>query len=340
MANFRVIQEDPLRYKEQILQFWTEYLPGTPPGRFEWLQDGNPSGPALWFFALESKTSELAGVISILPAEIIRQGKKIRAGILGDFMVSKKYRVFGPNFLLPRAVRNNSAGLGFQLIYTIPNAESEKIARREGFHQAGVVHTFVKPLRIAPYVNKYMHPLAARLVSPLVDMGLRITSRELSVSSRGLFQEVSEIDGSFEHFWHAIRQNQPDMIGDHRPAYLQWKYFQNPLHTFRILTYRERADGNLLGYLVFTMHESKMHIYDVIALHKKYACKLLKETIKRGRKERCQSIQMQILETNPLLPVVRSFRFINARDDVNLLFSSEEAWNFEGFSFFAGNRNL
>jgi hypothetical protein len=340
MSNFHIVQEDPSRYREQILQFWKEYLPGTPPSRFEWMHRGNPAGPSRWFFAFDSKTNELAGVISIMPTEIILQRQKIRAGILGDFMISKKYRVFGPNLLLPRAVRNNLAQLDLKFIYTIPNAESEKTAKREGFNIVGIVHNFVKPLSIRHYLNKYMHPLVTRLLSPLVDIGLRIFSRELYIPATGYFKEVAEIDNSFEHFWHEIQKKQTDMIGDHQPAHLTWRYLQNPLYTFRVLTYRKNPAGNLLGFIVFTIHQNKLYIYDVIALDKRYTYKLLKKMIKIGRKVNCLSIHIQILETNPLLPVIKSFRFIDAHDDVNLLFYSEQTWDFGKFNFFAGNRNL
>lgn len=94
--SFLIINENPLVFKDYILKMWEENLPGTSPQRLDWMNGSYPAGPSVWYFALEPKTSVLAGVISAMPKDLFFDGKKTRARIFGDFMSLPKYRAFGP----------------------------------------------------------------------------------------------------------------------------------------------------------------------------------------------------------------------------------------------------
>jgi len=71
MAAFQVVHtKDPSRYREQILRLWDAYLPGTPPGRFDWMIEGNPAGPASVYVFKSSIPIDLR----ILSLHIISKG--------------------------------------------------------------------------------------------------------------------------------------------------------------------------------------------------------------------------------------------------------------------------
>lgn len=340
MANYYVIQNDPIQYKEMILKFWEDYLPGTPPGRLEWMNNGNPAGPAIWFFAFEEKSNELAGIISIMPKNIIQNGQSIRVGILGDFMVNKKYRVFGPNLLLLRTAQESLSNLGLKFIYTIPNLGSEGLIKRVGFKEIGVLHHFAKPLKISHYLNKRINSFTAHLISPFMDLALKIISRETYTSARGYFEEALRIDESFDLLWDKIRLNQSIIIGVHSSIYLNWRYFHNPLYKFRVLTYRKDSKGDVLGFIVFTIDQNKLYIYDIIALNKIHIYKLLKKIVRIGRNENCLSINIGVFSTNPVLRIIKSSGFLNAKEDFSLFSFSEHECSFEGCNFLYGDRNI
>ena len=62
MGKFTILKtEDASPYRDQILEFWDEYLAETPPGRFEWMCEGNPAGPATWFIAFEEGMERFSG---------------------------------------------------------------------------------------------------------------------------------------------------------------------------------------------------------------------------------------------------------------------------------------
>jgi hypothetical protein len=340
MERFHIIQADPMQYKAHILKFWEEYLPGTPPGRLKWMETGNPAGPAIWLCAFDNKTNEIAGMISVTPKEFILKDKTVRSGILGDFMVGSKYRVFGPNLILPKTVLSNMQKLDFKFIFTIPNAESEKLIKRVGFKSAGVMHSLVKLLKTRHYLNKYLNSFAGRLISPFTDIGLRIISRETYISAAGVFEETSVIDETFDLLWNKIKLQQPHMIGDHSPSYITWRYLQNPLYKFRVLTYKEEFKGDLLGFIVFTIDQGKLYIFDIIAVSRTYIHKLLKKIVGIGWNENCLSINIDVFETNPLLPILKSFRFFDARGDIAVYSFGEHSGSFQDCCFFGGDRNI
>ena len=339
MSKFQIIRTDPVQFKTQILDFWDKYLPGTPPARFEWLKHGNPAGPAIWLFAIESDNNEIAGMMSIMPKDMIRTGRIIRAGILGDFMIHSKYRVFGPNLMLLKTALADRTELGFALLYTVPNAHSVPLIKRAGANSVGNFKNFVKPLEAKHYLRKHMDPFSQRLLAPFVDTGLRLISKDTYLSSKGFFEEISGIDESFDLLWNIVKGSLV-MAGDHSSSYLEWKYLLNPHHGFRVLTIKERAGGSLLGFVVFTVDQNRLNIYDMAALNKASVNQLLMKIVLIGRAENCISINVSIFETNPLMPSFRSFRFLDAKTDFVVFSSGEEQWPGSGCYLFSGDRNI
>jgi hypothetical protein len=340
MERFHIKQVDPMLYKERIVSFWKEYLPGTPSARLEWMNRENPLGPAIWFFAFDKESDDLAGLISIIPKNVVLNGNTIRCGILGDFIVAKKYRVFGPNLLLLRTVTMNLTNLGFDFIYGIPNQASEGPLKRVGFKNVGVMHSLVKPLKTDYYLQKYTGLSFSKILSPFANSALKALSKESWVSSRGFFEESTVLNGSFNILWDEIKHQQSNMIGEHSQEYLRWRFCQNPLYKFRILTYRNSEDDKLLGFLFFTIYQNKLYIYDIIAKDHAHISQLLKKLFVIGRTENCISINIEIFERNPLLTVLKSFRFFNANKDLKV-FSFGKIEPLYGSSYFlCGDRNI
>ena len=153
MAKFKILQTEPFELKSTILKFWEKYLPGTSPERFDWLQS-NPEGPTVWLFAFDVESNELAGTISIMKRDMFLNGKLIHAGVIGDFMVSDKYRVFGPAIQLQKAVIESKRDLNLDFLYTVPNPASLKLSLRVGFLEKIKMRHMVRPLKMDQYILK------------------------------------------------------------------------------------------------------------------------------------------------------------------------------------------
>jgi hypothetical protein len=344
MSKFRIIQTEPSQFKEQILEFWRNYLPGTPPKRFEWMNHGNPAGPAVWFFALEETSKELAGTLSLTPKNIVTNGRTIRACILGDLMVDTRYRVYGPNLQLMRAVPAELARLGFKLAYTVPNAHSEQLLIRIGMKKVGAFKILVKPLNGGYYLAKYskMNSFLRSLLTPVINAGLRMASKETYITSKGIFEEITRGEELPDSLWNSVRDNF-SFTGERSPAYLEWKYFQNPFKDFHVIAFRHSAGRGPSGYIVYRIDQNILKIYDIIALNKTAFEMLLNKVIDIGRGKDCISVRVDIFEKNPLLTKFKYFGFFNATNTkwyCPIYSMGEEQWSDNGSYLFGSDRNL
>jgi len=339
MPKFLVIQKDPQEYKEEILQFWREYLPDTPPERFEWMQCGNPAGPAIWFFACEENSTKLAGTLSIMPRELSCSGQTLRAGILGDYMVSGEYRVFGPALQILKTALAHLSPLQFNFFYTIPNPDSTKMIQRAGLSAGMLLRHLAKPINLGHYLSKRMSPWLARMIAPCAAPGLNLLSREAWCRVNDDVAETPVIDESFDQLWYRIKSTHFAIVGDLSAAYLNWRYFKNPLYAFRLLTVRNQSQGELLGYAFFTISDGKLDIFDLVFLEKRHALILLKKLSRIAKDEDCTAIYCRSLEANPCYPTLKACNYFDARDDAHVFFYGREldgtAWH-----FFSGERNI
>jgi hypothetical protein len=184
-----------------------------------------------------------------------------------------------------------------------------------------------------------MSPWLARLSAPCIAQGLRLCSRETFCSTQGTVMETTEIDASFDLLWNKIKKTQSGIVRDLSSAYLNWRYFKNPLYKFRVLTYRIHPQGELLGYIFFTINDNRLEIYDLFSLKRNYAYMLLKKITHIAREEKCIAIYSRILETNPWLTTLKACNFFDAKDDALVFFHGQELHDKEWY-FFSGERNI
>ena len=320
MAVFNIIRtDDPARHRDQILRFWQAYLPGTPPERLAWMNSGNPAGAAVWFLAFEKGRDELAGTATLMPRRMYHADREIRAGILGDFMVDERYRVFGPNLQLLRAALGSQDDLGLAFIYTIPNTASLKVAERVGIREITALRCLARPLDLRFYLGKYLSaPLAAAL-APAAGLALRLSSRETRLRRPPRVVETAAVGESFERFWELIRRTAHGLIGDRSAAYLRWRYLHNPLSRFRILVCDGGNAAEFGGYAVFCVSEgSRMEIYDIAALDKARRDALVKRLIAVGRAERRQALYFYAPAQGWRSGELHPFRFLDTKDTLHL----------------------
>jgi len=340
MEKFIITQDDPMTYRENIIKMWTEYLSDTPRGRLDWLNIGNPAGKAIWLFAFEEKSNDIAGFISIMPRKLEYNGKSIKAGILGDFVVPNKYRVFGPGIKLPKIALQKSIEQGFDFLYTIPNEESIKVMKRAGLTDIGHVYYLTKPLSTYRYLAKKIPAHMARLLASLADIVLRVLSRETYSMAEGIFEDTNVFDTSFDILWEKVRRQHQGLHGDHSTEYLNWRYLQNPLYDFHILTYRERVNRELLGFIVYTIKNGAIEIHDIVSLEEKFLSSLFKQTVHIAREQKLHSIFLSIFEKHIWFEKLKSMLFFDTRYEMKLLVSNNFKFANKQWSFFSGDRNI
>lgn len=342
MPDFRIIRtNDSSRYRDQIVEFWRAYLPGTPPGRFEWMTSGNPAGPAIWFLAFEHGSDEIAGMASLMPRKFHLMGRELHAGILGDFMVAMRHRVFGPNIQLLRSALAAMGDLGFSFIYTLPNEASFKVAEHVGMRSVAELCCLAKPIDMPFYLKKRAPYVLAEIIAPVADFYLRITSQEIFRCARRSVKETVAIDDSFDRFWERMRVKTEELVGDRSADYLRWRYLRNPLNRFRFLVCADRSDREIGGYAVFFVNEeNKMDIYDIVAIEKECSDSLRISLIKICRKERRRALYFVAANGSLRLKDFRRFRFLNTESVQRLYCHGGAGIPLDRWDFSSGDRNI
>jgi hypothetical protein len=274
-----------------------------------------------------------------MPRQFFFEDETKQAGILGDFMVHKKYRVFGPALLLIQAAVNTFNEYGLDMVYTIPNKQSEIFAKMVGLNTVGIMRHFVKPLYTSRYVRRYVPCIIADVLSYVIDLGLRLVSKETYLPNSGSFDEPLHINQSYDVLWNTFKKSHTSMVGDRSAAYVEWKYFQNPDKTIRILSLKERYGNSVDGFVVFSIKDECLYILDILSAGTVGTCKLLKRIIDYGRKQHCYAIRVVCFGTGYLMPILKSFGFFTSAADTKV-FSNGNKQLFDNCVFMAGDRNI
>jgi len=338
--RFEIIKDNKERFKNSILEMWKNYLPDTSPGRYEWLNNGNPAGETSWYLAVEKRSNELAGIITVMPKELFINNRVIRAGILGDFMIKDKYRAFGPALELPKAVIREANTLGYEYLYTVPNGASKKVIERIGFKTAGIEKRFVRPIKLDRYLKAYFNKLYAPAIS-MIEKLYMLWNVSISLYHSGVACRVTDIDSSFDELWREVRQNRVSvMMGDHCSAYLRWRYMLNPEHEYQIIKLKNKKDERLRGYLIYYMEEGRLYVCDIVACKRSCINALIYQAIKTAYEENCYGAYISILDKNPIQPYLKYFSMLNVKsDEVNVMSWGSNELSTMQWAYFSGERN-
>lgn len=338
MQNFQINQVNPSKYKREIITLWKNNLPHTPEGRFEWMAD-NPEGASIWYLAIDEKSLKVIGSISILPRRIRMDGKTYLAGIVGDFMVEKKFRVFGPTFGLLNTVTREYSKLGFDFLYSFPNQASEKVVLRAGFKIIGLAKRLVKPLNLKNKLIQYIPSRLATIFSLALNFALELLSKETYMKANISFNQINEPNLECDLFWRKIK-DRFSTIGERSADYLKWRYFKNPLYRFSMFTYSKTLDNTFLGYIIFNVQNNNVHIFDILPEKEKFVNLIIGRFIKEMRNLNYSSLSIGVLRNNPLYSYIKYFGFVDSHEDVPVLYAGDSKLIPQNWVFFSGDRNV
>jgi len=340
MSKFKIIRENPDQFRKDIVKFWEEYLPGTSAGRFDWMKN-NPAGPAIWLFAIEENTGKVAGTISLFPKDLFLDGKKIKAAILGDFMIHERFRVYGPALSLLRAAIEINGRGEFDFLYTIPNLKSRKIVEKSGFRPAGNLYSLMLPQQCNFVTQKYVGSLGAKIVDKPLLLMLKILSRATYSRCPSVFEDIDWHDESFNELCQNVHQSRVGlMISDCSLKYLEWRYRHNPQSHFRVVTFRRQAGSDIEGYFVISSNDERVELYECVALEDRVFLAMISKIGEICKHQNCRGVYSYIYEKNPLLSAVRRCGFFNTRDQVEMYTYPETVEECAHWCCTAADRNM
>jgi hypothetical protein len=295
---------------QEFLTILQANLPSLPHARrFKWLYSDNPDGPAWSWFALEGSRAQIIGVTSVFPRSMWVGGELQRCGQVGDFAVSASHRTLGPALLLQRATFDpvNSGALAF--CYDCPPHQAGMSTfRRLGMQPNCRMLRYALPLRVDSRLRKRLGT-ASRVPAAAGNLLLRLhrlsalktRARDLEVSDhRGAFgEEFSKLDEAVKGP-HAIR-------GRRAAAHLNWRYREDPLKDYEILTARRR--GELIAFAILRLTSEVVTIVDLFGreLHQA-AFSLLASIVERFQRSH-QTVEACLSEGHELVAYFLKMRF-------------------------------
>ncbi len=325
MPKFIIKEINPTKFQDQIVEFWKKYLPKTNSGRIEWLEKYNPAGKGVWLFAYSEANDELAGILSIIPRTFYINGDEKKGGMLGDFMVADKYRVFGPAIPLQKYALSCYERLGFDFLYTISELNLKNFFINLGYQKMDLLYRYVKPISLNMYLEKYFNSKMVRCFSFLFNIFLKIIALDTYILAHMQFEKTKKIGKSFDHFWSEIRKRNHEIIGDRSSVFLNWRYVQNKHEDFIILKFYDKKMKYVIGYIIYTIEKGKIHlveIYDFMSTSFCISLKMIKLFTKHVKRLGADTINFRVNKMVPMLKFIRYSSFFDSKDYAGIFFYS------------------
>ncbi|MGB0909847.1 MAG: hypothetical protein ACPGYT_05750 [Nitrospirales bacterium] len=305
-----VRQADLNADRDQIIELQKKYLTNQSGiQRFDWLYKKNPFGlPHVWV-AQDSSTSTVIGAAAAFPRSLYIGLQKKIGWVLGDFCISEEYRSLGPAIQLQRACLEGVNIEGNTIWYDFPSEKMLAIYKRLKISSPGKMIRFVKPLKVDRKVRAWVNsPLLQRCINGIGNRILDVNNRRGKVST-GLTLDVHV--GEYGYEFTELSEKVGDSVGnclERTAAFLEWRYKQNPLGDYVMIT--ARLDGELKGYAVFTETESDAILIDIFGFRNEpIIVGLLHDIVGRVRLNGCETLEASLVEGHPWIPFLQSVGF-------------------------------
>jgi hypothetical protein len=295
---------------QEFLAILQANLPSLPHARrFKWLYCDNPDGPAWSWFALQGSLQQIIGVTSVFPRSMWVGSELQMCGQVGDFAVSASHRTLGPALLLQRATFDpvDSGALAF--CYDCPPHQAGMSTfRRLGIQPNCKVARYALPLRVDSQLRKR---LGAASVVPAAAGNLLLRLHRLSAwKTRARNLEVSDHRGAFGEEFSKLDEavKGPNAIRGRRgAAHLNWRYREDPLKRYEILTARRK--GELIAFAILRTTNEVVTIVDLFGMElHQTAFSLLAAIVERFQKSH-QTVEAFLSEGHELVAHLLKMRF-------------------------------
>ncbi len=349
MKKYTFIQtEDPDKYKAQIVKFWTEYLKGTPADRFRWLTSGNPFGKTIWILTFTNDSEELIGLVTLMPKRVFYKSKIYHGAIMGDLMIHRDHRVFGPvlNLLKKAVAIVNNNQLDF--IYTMPNFDSLKIIQKAGLKNRIDIGVFIKPINTRYFLKRHLPKMIPRRLesfilfsSSIMKLFISLLSRQTYVPASGEFLLSDSVPEHLDHVWEKhIDPKASKVFSLRNQNYLQWRYQQNPTRKYSILVHKNHNNEKPFGYAIYSIKNNKLIIHDMLCLNNKSKIQIIKKIEKIAKQQSSHAVYFSKSISNSGKDPIQKYGFMKSNDRTSIFWIARPELSFEGWDFVEGDRNI
>jgi hypothetical protein len=250
--------------RRELMSLLQANLPDLPhERRFDWLYRANPDGPACSWFVCEP-SGRAVGVTSVFPRSMWIKDQVEMCGQVGDFAIVAGHRSLGPALLLQRASFQPVQSGELTFCYDCPPHQAGMSTfRRLGMQPNCRMDRYAIPLRVDQRLRDTLGPASA-IPAAAGNLLLRLARRLRSKRVTSI--EVGEFSGMFGEEFSRLDQaaRGADGIRGQRSAdLLNWRYRQDPLQSYEVLT--ARCNGELKGFVALRVASRVVTIVDLFA---------------------------------------------------------------------------
>jgi len=290
------------------------------PEYFRWRYCGRPNNALPIIVVARDASGAVAGALSVIPHHYHVGGSLKRLGVLGDISVSEKYRGRGVAKKMFACLSGLDEVKKLEGCVVLPNEEALRPLEKSGWVIVTALERHVKPLSTREMVARRLNRKAATLISPALDIFLRLVAREPSLRGRGGFAggAASGFDSRFDELWAAVDKDGM-ILGLRNSEYLTWRFSGHPAEKYGVYTLSEGT--RLRGYIVFHSVGAACHIDDFLCLRDGESWDhLLSFFIGHIRESAAASEIVININQNSLTGVrLRKFGFFKSPDILNLM---------------------
>lgn len=254
-GTISIRQVAPASERPTVLRLLKENLPeAAAEGRFDWAYLENPDGEASVWLA-ETADGEAVATSAAFPRQFRIKGDTVRALVLSDFAVDRRYRTLGPAVALLRATLAAVDEGPFEFALDHPSESMSAAYRRLGGIELGPLTRYVRLLKAKGAAIRRLGPgLTASVFGSLGDFTIRTLDRFRRVSGRLTVETHSGgIEDEFAALGRVLEERRA-VCGDRRPEYLNWRYQSSIRFTYSTVTLR--SDNRLLAYAILQHSEA------------------------------------------------------------------------------------
>ena len=270
MKNYTIIKADVENDKEIILSLLQRIgYTGFPRDskRYDWSFKQCPYGKGLFWLAKFEPTDSFVGITSLSPRKLLVNGKPIYAGIMGDFVVDKNHRGYGPALKLQREVLSKLNDFGYIFNYAAPNKFGAPIVSRVGYKEICRYKLYIKPLKTVIIPKKYLpRYLQSNVLLNIIDFFNSIILKDKRVKDTfGYSIEMPDLfDERFDVLWEKASK-QFNIMGERSSKFLDWRYKHSCLHNYKIFCILN-DEKELAGYIVYSVENNICLVSDMLFL--------------------------------------------------------------------------
>lgn len=288
-----------------------------PEALYQWKYQQRPEGDTVRLIAT-NRTNDVVATSMFMPWRLAADDETIPACQWTDLFVELEYRGQAIADLTLRQGLTETRQAGARICFAFPNANSVSVHKKNGGVHLGNIVRYAKPLDVEYLVRrKVPNALAAKAVSGVVNLGLKLMSRE--TYRRGHAIDAVDVCGAeFDDLWARCRDSRKGMVTTQRDSdYLNWKYLRCPDKCRTLFALKSR--GRVDGFAVLESAADVGFIVDIMAVSTEALEELVVFSLNRFRKEGRDSAAFLALEENMYVPELKRFGFV-ARPDVKHLY--------------------